>query len=77
MLDRMKYLKTSQFVPGKGEAIMVYECEDDGAIRRFVTYITGTGERTRNDKPVVRRLYRPEACQPATAEEFQQLWGPP
>ncbi len=71
----MKYLKTSQFVPGKGEALMIYECEDDSTIRRFVTYITGTGEATCNAKPVVRRLYRPEMCQPATAEEFERLWS--
>ena len=70
----MKYLKTSQFVPGKGEAWMIYECGDDGAILRFVTHITGTGETTRTPKPVVKRLYRPEICQPSDAGEFQRLW---
>ena len=77
MIPPMKYLKASQFVPDKGEAWMIYECEDDGAIRRFVTYITGTGEATRNARPVVKRLYRPEMCQPSTAEEFQGLWDTP
>ena len=72
----MKYVKTSQFVPEKGEALMVYELGDDGLIQRYVTYLTGTGETTRNAKPVVKRLYRPEICQPSTPEEFQQLWGP-
>lgn len=71
----MKYLKTSQFVPEKGEALMVYELDDQGAIRRTVTYLTGTGETTRNDKPIVKKLYRPEACQPSSLEEFQKLWG--
>lgn len=71
----MKYMKTSQFVPEKGEAVMIYECQDDDTIVRYVTYLTGTGETTRNAKPVVKRLYRPEICQPSTAEEFQQLWG--
>lgn len=71
----MKYLKTSQFVPGKGEAVMIYECADDLAIRRFVTFITGTGETTKNEKPVVKRLYRPEMCQPSDEAEFLRYWG--
>ena len=73
----MKYVKTSQFVPEKGEAWMVYELDDQGAILRFVTYLTGTGEATRTPRPVVKRLYRPEMCQPSTAEEFQKLWDAP
>ena len=71
----MKYLKTSQFVPEKGQAVMIYELQDDGTIVRTVTYLTGTGEKTRNDKPVVKKLYRPEICQPSSSEEFAQLWG--
>ena len=71
----MKYLKTSQFVPDKGEALMIYELHDDGTIVRYVTHLTGTGETTRNDKPVVKKLYRPEICKPSSPEEFAQLWG--
>ena len=71
----MKYLKTTQFVPDKGEAVMIYECQDDGTIARYVTHLTGTGETTRNDKPVVKKLYRPEICKPSSPEEFAQLWG--
>ena len=74
-MPSMRYVKTSQGVPGKGEAVMIYELGDGDAILRYVTWITGTGESTRNEKPVVKRLYRPEMCQPATPEEFQKLWG--
>ena len=71
----MTYMKSSQFVPDKGQAVTIYELAEDGSIARFVTHLTGTGEVTRNPKPVVKRLYRPEACQPSSAEEFTRLWG--
>lgn len=73
----MRYLKSSQFVPGKGEAVVVYELQDDGGIVRFVTHLTGPGDVIRTPKPVVKRLYRPEMCQPSDAAEFQALWDAP
>lgn len=70
----MKYLKTAQFVPNKGEALIFYECEDDFQIRRFVTVIPQTGEREKVDKPVVKKLFRPEMCEEITQEEFNRHW---
>ena len=72
----MKYFKGAQFVPAKGEALMFYECLDDGiTVARQCTFITGTGEATRTDKPVVKKLFRPEMLQESTHEEFEQFWG--
>lgn len=70
----MNYLKGIQFVPGKGEALMFYECREDGTIARQCTFITGTGESTKTDKPVVKRVFRPETLLASTAEEFETYW---
>ena len=75
MIPGMTYVKSSQFVPGKGEAVTIYELKEDGTINRFVTHLTGSGETPRNEKPVVKKLYRPETCEPSSPEEFAQLWG--
>lgn len=75
MIPGMTYVKSSQFVPGKGEAVTIYELKEDGSISRFVTHLTGTGETTRNEKPVVKKLYRPETCQVSSFEEFSGFWG--
>ena len=66
----MKYYKTSQPVPGKGEAWMFYECGDEGRILRYVTVIPATGEIERNSNPVVKKLYRPDLLMDSTAQEF-------
>ena len=71
----MKYLKGAQFVPGKGEALMFYECTDDDTVLRQCTLHTGTGEHSRTDKPVVKKLFRPEMLQPSTREEFETAWN--
>lgn len=71
----MKYFKTAQIVPGKGNAWTYYECTDDETIVRQLTHIHETGEADRISDPIVKRLYRPEKLQPATAEEFMSLWG--
>lgn len=71
----MVYYKTSQPVPGKGDAWMFYECSDDQRIVRYVTYIAATGETERVEKPVVKRLYRPEMLQASSREEFEQYWA--
>ena len=70
----MLYFKTSQFVPGKGDAWTHYECDDDQKVLRQLTHIPETGEITRVPDPIVTRLYRPELLLPASAEEFVSLW---
>lgn len=71
----MKYFKTAQMVPGKGDAWMYYEVDDAGKVLRTLTFVDGTNEITRVPDPVVKRLIRPELLQDATAEEFLSLWG--
>lgn len=71
----MIYFKTAQIVPGKGNAWTYYECDDAQTILRQLTHIPETGDTDRIPKPIVKKLYRPEKLQPATAEEFLTLWG--
>lgn len=71
----MKYFKTSQPIPGKGDAWMYYECEDDGTVVRYVTHIPATKESQRVPDPVVKRLYRPELLLDSTQEEFDGFWA--
>jgi hypothetical protein len=71
----MKYFKTAQFVPGKGQAWMFYEVDASGKVLRTLTHIDGTGETSRVPDPVVKRLIRPELLQEASGEEFLRLWG--
>jgi hypothetical protein len=71
----MKYFKSSQMVPGKGTAWTYYELDDAEVVQRQLTWIDGTNEISRVPDPIVKRLMRPELCQPAEAGEFQSLWG--
>jgi len=71
----MLYFKTAQFVPGKGDAWTYYECDDNKAVLRQMTYIAATDELTRVPDPIVKRLIRPEMLQDAEASEFLALWG--
>ena len=71
----MKYFKISQPIPGKGDAWMYYECDDDETILRHVTHIPATGETERVPDPVVKKLYRPETLMASEEEEFKQFWG--
>ena len=70
----MIYYKTSQIVPGKGDAWMYYECNDDESVRRYMTYIPVTGELDKVPKPYIKKLQRPEMLQPCTPEEFFRHW---
>lgn len=72
----MLYYKTSQYVPGKGDAWMFYECNDDQRVRRYFTYIPSTRELDKVPKPFIKKLQRPEMLQPASQEEFFQYWPP-
>lgn len=71
----MQYFKTAQYVPGKGEAWMYYECDNASKVLRTVSHIPSTGEVERNDDPIVKRLIFPERLMPATSEEFEAVWG--
>ncbi len=70
----MKYFKTAQFVPNKGDAWTYYECDDAETVLRQLTHIPETGETDRIPSPIVKKLYRPEILKPSTAEEFLTLW---
>lgn len=72
----MIYFKTSQPVPGKGEAWMYYECNDDTTIRRYLTYFPSTREIDKVPKPFIKKLQRPEMLMPSTEDEFYQFWPP-
>ena len=61
----MIYYKTSQYVPGKGDAWTYYECDDAGRILRQLTHIPETGDTDCIADPVVKQLYCPEKLQRA------------
>ncbi len=71
----MLYFKASQPIPGKGDALVFYECSDDQKIVRQLTVIPATGEFERVPKPIVKRLYRPELLSSASQEEFEAYWN--
>lgn len=70
----MLYYKTTQYVPGKGDAWMYYECYDDRKIRRYLTYIPSTREVDRIANPVIKKLFHPERLMDASEEEFMRHW---
>ena len=72
----MLYYKTSQYVPGKGDAWMFYECNDDRTVRRYMTYIPSTRELDKVTKPFIRRLMKPESLMDSSQDEFHQYWPP-
>lgn len=71
----MLYFKTSQFVPGKGDAWTYYECNEEQKVVRQLTHIPASGELNRVPDPIVKRLVRPDLLQDASESEFKQLWG--
>lgn len=71
----MVYFKTSQPIPGKGDAWMYYECTDDKRIVRYLTHLPVTGETERVGDPVVKTLYRPEVLMDSSKEEFEEHWA--
>ncbi len=73
----MLYFKTSQPVPGKGDALIFYETDDNQTIQRYVTYIPATQETERVTDPVVKKLYRPEFLMKSSEEEFLTYWSSP
>ena len=73
----MKYFKTAQFVPGKGQAWMYSEASDELQVQRTLTHIPSTGEIARIPDPVVKMLFMPERLSPSTQEEFEALWNQP
>jgi len=72
----MNYYKTSQYVPGKGDAWMFYACNDDQTVRRYMTYIPSTRELDKVTKPFIRKLMKPETLIASSQEEFEQYWPP-
>jgi hybrid cluster-associated redox disulfide protein len=72
----MIYYKTSQVVPGKGDAWMFYECNDDQTVRRYMTYIPATRELDKVPNPFIKKLQRPEMLMPCEEAEFHQYWPP-
>lgn len=70
----MRYVKSYQPVPGKGDAWTYYEVDDNGTVQRQMTHIPATDETTRIPDPIVKKLMRPEFCQETTGEEFTMLW---
>ena len=73
----MLYYKTSQPIPGSGDAWMYYECTDEKRIVRYVTHIPATKKTERVPDPVVKKLYRPELLLPSSRDEFEQHWAMP
>ncbi len=74
-IGQVIYYKTSQPIPGKGDAWVFYECsEGDEAILRQLTYIPATGEAEQVPDPIVKKLYRPELLEKSSQEEFEQYW---
>ncbi|MFA7692536.1 MAG: hypothetical protein GX117_12925 [Candidatus Hydrogenedentes bacterium] len=71
----MRYFKTIQFIPGKGDAYTYYECDDNNALLRQMTYIPETEEIQRIPDPIVKELYQSDRLQTATAAEFESLWN--
>ena len=72
----LQYYKTSQFVPGKGQAWMYTEAEASKVLRTL-THIPNTGEISRIPDPVVKLLFMPERLSAATEAEFMELWNKP
>ena len=70
----MIYYKTSQVVPGKGDAWMFYECNDDQSVRRYMTYIPATRELDKVPRPFIKKLQRPDMLQHCEPDEFFQYW---
>ncbi len=71
----MLYFKSSQPVPGKGNAWTYYECDENQRVLRQLTHIPETDELTRVPDPIVKKLMRPDLTQETAAEEFMRLWG--
>jgi hybrid cluster-associated redox disulfide protein len=72
----MLYFRSSQLIPGKGEAITYYQCKDANTIVRSVRLIPATGEIQRIEKPDTNNLYNSGVLIDAKKEEFEKYWPP-
>lgn len=72
----LKYFKTSQFVPTKGESFSFYECDEDFEVQRFITYIPETGELEKFEVDWEMQL-RQEGVEEIEPEEFEEHWEKP
>jgi len=70
----MRYYRGTQFIPMKGNASMYYECDDEGAVKRFMTVIPD-GEIEKMPNPPMKRLFRPELLEEVDAPEFEEWWS--
>ena len=70
----MKYLESSQIIPGKGMSYTIYEVEGEDLIQRMITHIPDINEIHIYPKPPVKKLYKPELCRPIKEEAFMELW---
>ena len=66
------YWKTSQPVPGKGEAWVYYECDEKFSILRHLTHFPLTGEVECVAKPLVKKMTDMYLMQKADEEEFRK-----
>lgn len=73
----MVYFKSSQPVPGKGDAWTYYECDDKMNIARHVTNIPATGETRSVANPIVKRLTDMYMMQMSSKDEFDTYWVEP
>lgn len=71
----MLYFRTFQFIPMKGNATMLYETTEDYSVIRSCTYIPETKELQKFEKPVIKKLFRPEMLEEITQVEFDEIWN--
>jgi hypothetical protein len=72
----VKYFRTRspQIVPGKGFAVMHYECDDALTVVRMMNHIAEASEITRYPNPLVKRLIQPDKLEETDGTEFRALW---
>jgi hybrid cluster-associated redox disulfide protein len=71
------YYKSAQPVPGKGEAITIYECDEKFNILRYLTHIPATSELDCIADPLVKKMTNMAYMEPSSQEEFEALWMEP
>ena len=71
----IRYLKSSQVVPGKGMSYTIYEIEGEDRILRMLTVLPDVNEISLYPRPPVKKLFAPERCEQSGQEEFEGFWG--
>lgn len=71
----IRYLKSSQVVPGKGMSYTYYEVEGQDTILRMLTALPDVKEVSIYPRPPVKKLFAPERCEAASKEEFDGYWS--